>query len=172
MKYPYSVYQMEVEGHLFWVAECSALKGCVGQGETSDEAVKELEGNVEVWLETAIKYGIAIPEVPVKQCDNYSGKFTVRIAPFVHQEASKFAESQGVSLSQYVSDAIVAQNSRLSTIGYISPEVKKAVSEIRESTAALSSSSGQTKIIDLKLFGSSDDSFYSGLHAHRKAALA
>ncbi len=52
---------MTVEGHAFWVAESKALKGCVGQGETSQEAIEELEQNEKEWLSAAAEVGIPIP---------------------------------------------------------------------------------------------------------------
>lgn len=132
MKYPFRVYQAEVENHLFWIAECPALKGCVGQGSTPEEACAELETNESEWLEIAKKYGIEIPEIPTEQLNSFSGKFTVRIAPYIHEDATNYAKQQNISLSQYVNNAVVAQNSRLSTINYIAPELKNAISSFRE----------------------------------------
>lgn len=65
MKYPFTVNYYNENGHSFWIAESSALKGCVGQGETVDDAVRVLEENEIVWLETAEEFSIHIPEVPV-----------------------------------------------------------------------------------------------------------
>ena len=62
MKYPYYTYSDTVEGHTFWVAKSLALKGCVGQGDTRDEAVSELATNKEDWLEEAKEFGIHIPQ--------------------------------------------------------------------------------------------------------------
>lgn len=131
MKYPFKVYQTQVDGHAFWVAECQTLKGCVGQGNTIEEACASLEENEEIWLETAEEFGIDIPPIPFEPMTEYSGKFTVRIAPYVHKEASENAKKQGVSLNQYVNDAIVAQNNRLLVIGYIVPEVRNVVASLR-----------------------------------------
>lgn len=64
MKYPYHIYPMEANGHSFWVAESLSLKGCVGQGDTPDEACSELAQNENDWLETAQELGIPIPERP------------------------------------------------------------------------------------------------------------
>ena len=61
MKYEFEVYQMKVEDHLFWVAKSKILKGCVGQGETTAEAVNELEGNEFEWLETAKNVAFLFP---------------------------------------------------------------------------------------------------------------
>ena len=131
MKYPFNVYQTKVEDHVFWIAEIPALNGCVGQGETADEALKELELNEEAWLETAKEYGIEIPAVPCEKINPYSGKFTVRVAPYVHKAAAELAKKQGVSLNQYVNDAIIAQNSSVSAMENIMPYVADAINKVK-----------------------------------------
>ena len=60
MIYPYRVYKTQVEDHQFWVAE-SILNGCVGQGDTQEEALEELEENEKAWIETAREFEIDIP---------------------------------------------------------------------------------------------------------------
>jgi len=112
MKYPYNAYMMCVQGHSFWVAESKSLKGCAGQGNTADEAVAELELNEEEWLKTAKEYGLTIPAVQYETEESYSGNFTVRVSPSVHQAASEEAKKQGISLNQYVNDAIVEKNTK------------------------------------------------------------
>ena len=131
MKYPFSVYQAKVEDHVFWIAEIPALKGCVGQGETADEAIKELKINEEAWLETAKEFGISIPDIPCEQINPYSGKFTVRIAPHVHQTAADLAKKQGISLNQYVNDAIIAQNSSITSLSAVLPAVSEAINKVK-----------------------------------------
>ena len=110
MLYPFQVYQNKVEEHVFWVAKSACLKGCVGQGETAEEAISELEVNEQEWLVTAKEVGIPIPPVPVETSQEYSGKLTVRIAPAVHRDAAQRAKAEKVSLTQYISDAIVNWN--------------------------------------------------------------
>lgn len=132
MKYPYRVFQTQVEEHVFWVAECPALKGCVGQGDTPEAALTELAANEQSWLELAEEYGMEIPEVPIEKPNAYSGKLTLRVAPHVHEDAAEFAKEQGVSLNQYINDAIVSQNARMESIGFIAPELKKTVYYIKE----------------------------------------
>lgn len=115
MKYEFEVYQMNVENHLFWVAKSKVLKGCVGQGETSSEAITELELNEADWLETAKQCGIPIPSVCVKtDTPQYSGKVSLRFSPFIHEQAVEISKRQGISLNQYINDAIVYYNSMLS----------------------------------------------------------
>lgn len=108
MKYGYNVFKTEVDDHSFRVAKSTDLKGCVGQGETIDEAVLELEENEKEWLETAEKYGISIPESTCEEVLEHSGKFQVRVAKSVHRDAVYAANREGISLNQYVNNAIVA----------------------------------------------------------------
>ena len=60
IKYPFRVFQAEVEGHIFWIAKSNCLKGCVGQGDKQEEAISELEENEKAWLETAEELGMPI----------------------------------------------------------------------------------------------------------------
>lgn len=110
MKYEFEVYQMKVEDHTFWVAKSKALKGCVGQGETAADAVAELEQNEQDWLETAQECGIPIPAEKAHTTSSFSGKVSLRFSSFTHKEASSHAKEIGVSLNQYINDAIVYYN--------------------------------------------------------------
>ncbi len=114
-KYPFRVYQTQVEDHVFWIAKSSYLKGCVGQGDDQHEAIAELEDNEIAWIETASEAGIPIPAVPIETMEEYSGKMTLRLAPFVHMQASQFAKKEGISLNQYVNNAVVSQNALMTT---------------------------------------------------------
>lgn len=110
MNYEFSVYQMEVEGHIFWAAESKALTGCVGQGESAEEAINELSDNESDWLKTAKELGIPIPPKTARKEKQYSGKVALRFSPFVHEEAHDNAKELGISLNQYINDAIVTYN--------------------------------------------------------------
>ena len=142
MRYPYCVFKMVVEDHEFWGAKIPALRGCVAQGETQEEAVAQLEVNEKEWLDAAKEYGLAIPEIPIEQEFVCSGKFTVRVAPYVHKKAVENAAAQGISLNQYVSDAIVAQNSSFAAVQQIMPCVRKAMDQVN---LMLSDASSVTK---------------------------
>jgi antitoxin HicB len=60
MKYPTVTYPCEEGGY---VAEIPALKGCLAQGDTLDEALQELKVVMELWLETAKRYGQTLPDL-------------------------------------------------------------------------------------------------------------
>lgn len=136
MKYGFNVYQTQVEDHVFWVAESKDLKGCVGQGETLDEAIAELQLNEEEWLDTAIECGIPIPEVSVELPSEYSGKFMTRVSPRVHKEAVENATREGISLNQYVNNAIVTMNASNTTLNAIQNVIDDLKTMIAPSTQA------------------------------------
>jgi antitoxin HicB len=54
MEYKIVTYPCEEGG---FIAEIPALKGCLAQGGTLDEALQELKIVTTLWLETAEKYG-------------------------------------------------------------------------------------------------------------------
>jgi antitoxin HicB len=58
MEYPTVTYPCAEGGY---VAEIPALRGCLAQGETLEEALAELTIVTEIWLETAKKYGQQLP---------------------------------------------------------------------------------------------------------------
>lgn len=66
MKYPFNLFQLQVEQHLFWVAKSTQLNGCIGQGDSVEDAINELAKNEEAWLETAKQTGLTIPNVDIE----------------------------------------------------------------------------------------------------------
>lgn len=125
MRYGFVVYKTEVEGREFWIAKSKDLEFCVGQGDTCDEAIRELEENESVWLEMAEENGEQIPTPSIEQELSYSGKFTVRLSKSLHERAAKKAEQEGISLNLLVAEAVAEK------VAAIKPD------HIREFTNAL-----------------------------------
>lgn len=123
MNYPYDVYRAQVETHAFWVAKSKVLNGCVGQGDSIEDAVEELQINEIAWIESAKEIGLSIPEIPIEHLSAYSGKLTLRISPYEHEKAAMLARKEGISLNQYISDAVVARNHEMMTVDYVSDNV-------------------------------------------------
>jgi antitoxin HicB len=74
----------------------------VGDGETQEEALENLELLKRYLFEEALKKGTEIP-LPVEPTfEKYSGKFMTRIPIDLHIELSKQAEKNGMSLNSYV----------------------------------------------------------------------
>ena len=82
MKYEFEVYQMQVEDHLFWVAMSKILKVCLVQGDTAEDAIKELEINEEEWIDTAKVCRFPLPP-PTGHCQkSKTRKGSLRFSPF------------------------------------------------------------------------------------------
>lgn len=74
----------------------------VSDGETIDEATRNLEDIKREWFQTYIDRGIPIPEPKREEEEEYSGKFITRIPKELHRTLVKGANQNGVSLNQHV----------------------------------------------------------------------
>jgi predicted RNase H-like HicB family nuclease len=100
LRYEISLSQHSDDDQTYWVAEIPDLPGCVADGQTPDEAVKELEEAKRLWIETQIEDGFEVPE-PFESHD-FSGKLTLRIPKSLHRRLAKEARREGVSLNHYI----------------------------------------------------------------------
>jgi len=46
----------------FWIAECPSLKGCVSQGITKEDAIKNVKEAIDLYLKVLKEDNIEIPE--------------------------------------------------------------------------------------------------------------
>lgn len=95
---PYTFQVRKTEDGGYW-ANVEELAGCHTPADTIEEAYKELEKVFKEHIEIKLEHGDPIPE-PVDH--SYSGKFNVRVPKTLHKQLSLAAESEGVSLNQYV----------------------------------------------------------------------
>lgn len=84
-----------------WLAEIPDLPGCASDGETPEEAVRNVLEAQRAWLTVARERGRDIPE-PTHISEDYSGKFTLRLPKSLHRQLSLRAQMEGVSLNQLV----------------------------------------------------------------------
>jgi predicted RNase H-like HicB family nuclease len=101
MNLPYKIEIIPEEDGTGFNAVIPDLKGCMAFGETSEEALETLNEVKQIWIEAALDRGWRIPE-PIIEEREYSGKFNVRIPPYLHRDLVKFAENQNTSLNQLV----------------------------------------------------------------------
>jgi len=113
---------------------------CVAVGDTQEEALLELgearKSLFEFWLEK----GLDIPE-PVEETTreiNYNGKILFRTTPEMHQSLVESANKQGVSLNQYLNQAVTLGFS-LSTY---QAEIKNTRNDLDSSQKVTSVASG------------------------------
>jgi antitoxin HicB len=93
------------DGRHGWVAEVLELPGAISQGETIEEAAENIRDAMAGWLSVAIEDG---KPIPMPRDTSYSGRFLIRIPSSLHARLTELAELEGVSLNQFVSNALAA----------------------------------------------------------------
>lgn len=88
-----------------YVAEIPELKGCVGSGNSYDEALEEVLENKNVYLDTLIELGRKIP-IPKQKKNKFSGKLSLRLSSNLHQKVSLIADELDVSINQYIVEVL------------------------------------------------------------------
>lgn len=101
--YRLRVYPIETDAHTTeWAAEFPDLPGCMGAGDTPEEAVAMAVDAKEAWMKTALEEGRTIPKPKNIYENRFSGKFTLRLPKNLHKELAILAEEEEVSLNQFI----------------------------------------------------------------------
>jgi predicted HicB family RNase H-like nuclease len=87
----------------YWVARIAELPHCLIHGDTPEEAVREIEEVKIDWIKSNLARGLSIPEPRPRK---YSGQIRLRISPSLHKLLSYRAETEGISLNQYMATAL------------------------------------------------------------------
>jgi len=98
-EYPIRLYFKVNETKSYWVTEYIDLPGCVGVGNTKEEALEDGEINKENWLDAALEIGKDIPTPSAQYTGEYSGKFNLRLPKYLHRDLTLLSEEQDVSLN-------------------------------------------------------------------------
>ena len=77
----------------------------------------------------------------------------------MHKQAALIAKEEGISLNQYINDAIISRNSELSTLNYISQKVSAMVDQLGQRFLRHGSSSRSETSFNVS-FQAQDTSFY------------
>ena len=99
---PYRVEVYPEEDGGGYTAAIPDLPGCMTCADTIDELWAMIEEAKALWLETALDDGDYIPEPPLMEVQEYSGKFVTRIPRSLHRQLAERAKSEGTSLNQLV----------------------------------------------------------------------
>jgi antitoxin HicB len=103
LRLPYHIVLVRDEdedGDVGYVASVEELPGCLSQGDTPAEAYESIRDAMFGWLTVAFEDGREIP-LPVSH-PTYNGKILVRAPRTLHSALAHAAESEGVSLNQFV----------------------------------------------------------------------
>jgi antitoxin HicB len=98
LKYPISIEEASEGGYFIQIKD---LPGCYSQGETVEEAMKNIEEARKLWMESMYEDGNEIP-LPGAAKKEFSGKFNVRVPKSLHRKLDQMAEKEGVSLNHFL----------------------------------------------------------------------
>lgn len=101
------------DGGSSWIASLDELPGSEARGNTPDEAVENLRSAMEGWLSAAVDEPrvIAPPKRAAskgKKASSHSGRFLVRMPSTLHEELTRAAEREQVSLNRFVTTQLAA----------------------------------------------------------------
>lgn len=151
-----------------YVASIHEFPGCIAEGDTAEDAIRNLDEAAASWVKVALSNGYEIRE-PVS-FHGYSGKIALRIPRGLHKQAAELAELEGSSVNQLLVTAIAnylgSHNALREISQSIFTEVRKAISDgfvslhrngpltlvIAMSSAGKHSYSGQTTAIEGQIF--------------------
>ncbi len=87
----------------YWVARVAELPHCMIHGDTPEEAIKEIQEVKIDWIKSNLERGLPIPEPRPR---SYSGQIRLRISPSLHRVLTYRAETEGISLNQYMATSL------------------------------------------------------------------
>jgi len=87
----------------YWVARIAELPHCLIHADTPEEAIKEIQEAKMDWIKSNLERRLRIPEPRPR---NYSGQIRLRISPSLHRLLTYRAETEGMSLNQYMATAL------------------------------------------------------------------
>jgi antitoxin HicB len=138
-----------------WIVEIDDLPGCLADGKTPDEAVKNSREAMRSWMESRLSSGLDIPEPSI--LDEYSGRLLLRMPKYIHRRLAIQSQQEGSSLNQYIVSILSSgcnklESSRLQTVSSTVSSMYKPVSGIYDlqwnSAAASNVRSAETAPVD------------------------
>ncbi len=111
-----------------WGVRIKELPGCMSQGKTPNEALRNIEEAMRGWLESELAKGNQIPEP--RSDGEFSGKFVVRVPNQLHRQLVERADEEGVSLNQFIND-ILAQGVENRSQFLLYQELKAEIQQIK-----------------------------------------
>jgi antitoxin HicB len=119
MKLPYTILlRRDEEGDV--IAKVKELDGCIADGQDEMEALGNLERVKAMWIEACISSGRPVP-LPEEDNDLPSGKWLQRVPRSLHKKLVDRAETEGVSLNQYVTSVLAEAIGQRSLAGSKEP---------------------------------------------------
>jgi antitoxin HicB len=90
-----------------YVAYVAELKGCSSHGKDIEEAAKNIDEALRLYLDAMIEDHIEIQEPP--KPDDYKGRITLRTSPEKHYKLVLKANAEGKSLDKLLDELIARE---------------------------------------------------------------
>lgn len=123
LSYPVEIRQNTEHGGFF--ATHPDLEGCMAEGGSAEEAIRNLADSRELWIEARLDGGYPVPEPPDEEL---SGRISLRMAPSLHTKLARIAERQGISLNLLL-NTVLAEYAGAMTV---EAPMRQLMSELRE----------------------------------------
>lgn len=101
-RYAFNIVWSEEDGE--YLATCSSFPGLSAFGETEEEALHEAKVALSLFIESYKERGIPLPKPERNQ--KFSGQLRLRLPKSLHERAARMATKDGVSLNQYITNAL------------------------------------------------------------------
>lgn len=124
LKMPYSYIFIMNDDETF-SGEIAEFPGCFAQGETLAEAMENLTKAAETWIDAVKEQGLPVPEPMVTQ--DASGRVAFRLPKSLHKQASKLAALDGISLNQFLVDAVAEKVGAVNLYRYLSEHLSAQI---------------------------------------------
>lgn len=106
LKYPFEIRSLSGEDGGGYLISFPDLPGCVSDGETIEEAIKNGIDAVNSWIAMSKEFNDPIPD---PSSSHASGRFVQRLPKSLHARLVKRAKQEGVSMNALVT-AIIAES--------------------------------------------------------------
>lgn len=100
LEYPFLVRPLIEDEGSGWMVEFQDLKGCVGTGDSVDEAIQDAMEAKEAYIEDILAEGEEVPEP--YSTDQCNGRFSLRMPKSLHRWVDSSAKREGISTNQYI----------------------------------------------------------------------
>jgi antitoxin HicB len=98
-RYPLTVRPLAAEDGGGWLAEFPDLPGCMADGDTPEEALREADDALRSWIKTAKAHGDRLPPPSRSALGDFSGRWLIRAPRSLHRRLAEYAKNEGGSLN-------------------------------------------------------------------------
>jgi len=136
LRYPIEITELSEEDGGGYMATIPQLGKYtfIGDGDSIEEAIKDLEEVKKYYFELFLNEGIEIPFPKSEEDVSFSGKLSVRMPKYLHQMLSESANKNNVSLNSYI-NSLLSMNQPISDYKRIKRSERREKEELNKFTA-------------------------------------